>query len=185
MSLALALSAGQTTELPPGGGERWDVYAALPRDPRAILDVGCGEGGAFAPYRADGTYLAGIDFDPALLAVAGTRMDETQALDLERDAFPAAWMGAFDVVACCDVLEHLRDPWTVLARLRPLLAPDGVLVASIPNIRQWRQLAKLVLGRWEYPEGMGTDQRDHVRFFTRRTIDLMFAEAGYAAPRYY
>ena len=179
------MSAASDPELLPGSGARWDVFEALPPHPREILDVGCGEGLAFAPYRQRGTRLVGIDFDATLLTVAKDHMDEVRRVDLERDAFPEDWLGHFDVIACCDVLEHLRDPWAALTRLRPLLSEDGVLVASIPNIRKWRMLAKLALGRWEYPEGMGTEQRDHVRFFTRKTIEAMLAEAGYGPATYF
>ncbi len=88
-------------------------------------------------------------------------------------------------VVFADVLEHLVDPWAALRTVIPILAPGGSVVASIPNVRQIRILAKLGLGRLDYKEGPGTLQRDHVRFFTRRTINGMFGEAGYHRPSYY
>ena len=40
----------------------------------------------------------------------------------------------FDVVLFADVLEHLKEPADVLRRVRPFVAENGVVVASIPNI---------------------------------------------------
>lgn len=39
----------------------------------------------------------------------------------------------FDLVLMFDVLEHVRDPRTVLEKLAKLLSPQGLLVASFPN----------------------------------------------------
>lgn len=165
-------------------GERWDVFCAVPDGTRSILDVGCGTGLGFQSYRKRGARLVGVDYDPACVEAARGRMDDARAFDLERDSWPDEWRGAFDVVAFCDVLEHLTDPWLVLASVRPLLSGRGVVVASIPNVRQWRLIAKLALGRWEYVRGGGTIQRGHYTFFTRQTVRDLFAEAGFEPPRF-
>ena len=166
-------------------GERWDTYCALPPGVTSILDVGCGAGRGFQAYRRRGIRVVGVDNFPDSVAQASGRLDEALLLDIEHQPWPDHFRGAFDVVAFCDVLEHLVDPWSVLRSVRPLLAPGGVVVASIPNLRQWRLVAKLALGRWTYVSGAGTVQRDHVRFFTRQTVTDMFVEAGYAPPTYH
>jgi SAM-dependent methyltransferase len=166
-------------------GERWDVFCALPTAPHSILDVGCGVGLGFQSYRQRGVRLVGVDNDPHSIAAAAGRMDEVLLLDIEHESWPAHFVGVFDVVAFCDCLEHLADPWRVLASVRPLLAPGGRVVASVPNIRQWRLIAKLAFGRWEYLPGAGTIQRGHLRFFTRQTIVDLFCEAGFDSPRFF
>ena len=57
---------------------------------------------------------------------------------------------SFDCIIAADVLEHLVDPWTVLAQLRARLVPGGVLVASIPNVGHWEVVRDLLEGRWQY-----------------------------------
>ena len=42
--------------------------------------------------------------------------------------------GFFDYVITADVLEHLVDPWRIVANIRPHLKETGKVLASIPNI---------------------------------------------------
>lgn len=168
-------------------GERWDVYCAMPASPRAILDVGCGTGHGFASYRKRGVEIVGLDIDAEALCEARGAVSEARLFDVTADAWPERWRHRFDVVAFCDCLEHLRDPWAVLKRMHEVLADGGRIVASIPNVRQVRILTKLaLLGEWDYNNlGAGTIQRDHVRFFTRAGVRDLFAEAGYRTKFYF
>lgn len=166
-------------------GERWDLFCAIPEGARSILDVGCGSGKGFQSYRASGVRLVGVDYDPGSVAQARGYLDDARTHNIERDQWPDDFSKAFEVVAFADCLEHLVDPWSALRSVRSLLAPGGVVVASIPNARQIRVVTKLLLGRWEYVNAAGTVQRDHVRFFTRQTIIDMFVEAGYQEPKFF
>jgi hypothetical protein len=38
----------------PIGGDRWDVFCAMPDHPKTILDVGCGVGKGFQAKRREG-----------------------------------------------------------------------------------------------------------------------------------
>jgi hypothetical protein len=58
-----------------------------------------------------------------------------------------------------------------------LLAPGGVIVASIPNVQNLDVLRRLARGQWDYRE-RGILDRGHLRFFTLRTIEGLFAQAG-------
>lgn len=89
----------------------------------------------------------------------------------------------FDAVVCNDVLEHLVDPLATLAQLRGKLTPEGVVVASIPNIRNLPALGK-VLFRRDFPqEEFGIFDRTHLRFFTRKSMIRMFKQAGFRMQR--
>ena len=46
-----------------------------------------------------------------------------------------------------DVLEHLREPGRVLKQIREWLAPDGCIVASIPNVRHHSVVRSLLQGK--------------------------------------
>jgi SAM-dependent methyltransferase len=86
--------------------------------------------------------------------------------------------GSFDAIVCGDILEHLRDPGSLLRRAATWLRPDGCIVASIPNVRHHSVVRALLQGNWTY-ESAGLLDRDHVRFFTRREIEKLFYRAGF------
>src|ERR1051325_5489453 len=89
----------------------------------------------------------------------------------ERLALPE---GAFDCIFCNDVLEHLADPYSALRYCRRLLTPEGVLIASIPNIRYFPVLFQLLVKKnWQY-EDHGVMDRTHLRFFTKNSILATF-----------
>jgi hypothetical protein len=59
------------------------------------------------------------------------------------------------------------------------LQDNGVVVASIPNIRYYRILKEyIVRGNWEYKSHRVMDI-GHLRFFTYKSIIKMFSQAGY------
>ena len=65
------------------------------------------------------------DFINSKLGIkAINRMDERAAFD---EAKPA------DVIALWHVIEHLRDPWALIARAVEQLNPNGILVIAAPN----------------------------------------------------
>jgi hypothetical protein len=57
-----------------------------------------------------------------------------------------------------------------------LLAGNGSIVASIPNVGHWSVIADLLEGRWDYAP-VGIHCITHLRFFTRHSIEALFDEA--------
>jgi len=151
---------------------------ALVRSPGArILDVGCGAGALSAALKAAGaTHVAGIELDPEAAAKAGTSLDVVvQGGALEAN-LPFS-KGEFDYVIFGDVLEHLPDPEAALDRYLPYLAPEGRLVVSVPNMRFYSVLLRLMFDRWSYTDS-GVRDRTHLRIFTRRSLITMLGGAG-------
>jgi 2-polyprenyl-3-methyl-5-hydroxy-6-metoxy-1,4-benzoquinol methylase len=155
---------------------RPELAVLVPLEARRVLDVGCGSGVLGRQLRNRGHEVCGIELIPAMARVAAERLDEVVCGDVETTALP--WpTGTFDAVLCGDVLEHLLDPWQTLHRLSSLLVPGGLLIASIPNVQNYRVIRGLVLGRWRYRE-RGLMDLGHLRFFTWREIEKLFAQAG-------
>jgi SAM-dependent methyltransferase len=86
--------------------------------------------------------------------------------------------GQFDVLLFADVLEHTRDPWSILERFRPYLSDGGHVVLSLPNIANLAVRVKLLCGIFEY-KSKGILDDSHLRFFTLKTASRMLAESGY------
>ena len=121
--------------------------------------------------------MTGVDLHPS--AEAKERLAAFVQADLD-DGLPpeAAARAPYDTVVAADVLEHVRQPGRLLDELVPLVAPGGVLVASVPNFGHWYPRTRVAVGRFDYDE-RGILDRDHVRFFTRRSFTRLARRHGW------
>jgi 2-polyprenyl-3-methyl-5-hydroxy-6-metoxy-1,4-benzoquinol methylase len=149
----------------------------LPR----VLDLGCATGllGEALKARGRASTVDGIELSRSAALEAKERLDHVWVVDLSR--FDLNQIEArYDIVIAADVLEHLPDPWKTLRQLASILAVEGRVIASIPNVRYWKVIADLVLrGEFRYVDA-GVLDRTHLRFFTRKTIARLFVECGYS-----
>ena len=145
---------------------------------KRVLDVGCAKGGLAAILRQRGCTVSGIDLDGEAAEAARPHLERLVIADVETVDLAEAFEGErFDVVVLGDVLGHLRDPLSVLRKVRMVLADRGSVVASIPNIAHGSVRLAVMAGRFEYQDE-GLLDRSRIRFFTRRSIEAMFDEAG-------
>lgn len=155
---------------------RPEVTPLVPAGARRVLDVGCSTGHLGEALRVRGHEVVGVEADPALADQARSRLETVVRADVE--ALAAAGTdpgGPFDCVVCADVLEHLRDPWRVVAWAEGLLSPGGSLVVSVPNIRHLQTLWNIVVRRrWPY-RSVGIFDRTHLRFFARANLEELLA----------
>lgn len=149
------------------------------RPPGRVLDLGCAGGQLGAELRKHGHRVVGVD----VVETEGVRdrLDEFVVADLD-DGIGDAVTGPFDVIVAADVLEHVRRPERVLDDARALLAPDGVIVACVPNFGHWYVRARVATGTFSY-ERRGILDEGHVRFFTRRTFRRLVRRAGLRIAR--
>lgn len=85
--------------------------------------------------------------------------------------------GSFDYLIFADVLEHLKDPWTVLEYAVRFLKKNGIVITSIPNIGHSAILMNLLQGNFDY-KSLGLLDNTHLRFFTRRSVLNLLDKAG-------
>ena len=162
------------------GFERPELVRLVPATARRVLDVGCAGGalGAAVKRAIPGVEVTGIEYVAEVVEVAATRLDHAHQIDLNTEFDLPYAPGYFDAIICGDVLEHLLDPTESLRRLLPYLAPDGVVVASIPNVKHWSVvLPLLVQDAWEYTDE-GLLDRTHVHLFTLRESVRMLEAVG-------
>jgi 2-polyprenyl-3-methyl-5-hydroxy-6-metoxy-1,4-benzoquinol methylase len=161
---------------------RLDLLQMLPAGAGLrLLELGAGDGATLRAAKARGIacHTVGIDIVEPLprVAIGPHEVDrflvgnvEAMVIDLPTDHF--------DAVLCADVLEHLIDPWQAVRRLARHLRPGGLFLSSIPNLRNHRALAQIVLmGDFHYAEA-GLLDRSHLRFFCRKNIRDLFVQAG-------
>ncbi len=159
---------------------RRDVLELFPKYANRVLDVGCGTGatGRWLKDNERCKWIAGVEVSPKAAGVAKKNFDvvfEGNAEEVALDISPET----IDVIICADVLEHLLNPWDYLSKMKPLLKDDGIIIASIPNVRHWTvSLALVFKGRWNYVDA-GILDRTHLRFFVKDTIHTLFKDAGF------
>jgi predicted TPR repeat methyltransferase len=142
-----------------------------------VLDLGCSTGVLGQRLAEVGHIVTGVDLHPS--AEAKERLAVFVQADLDHGLpLEAASHGPYDIVVAADVLEHVRDPGRLLDEALPLLAPGGSLVASVPNIGHWYPRSRVAVGRFDYDQ-RGILDRDHVRFFTRRSFTRLAQRHGW------
>lgn len=147
---------------------------------RRLLDVGAADGLLSRHLTARAWKVTGIEADRGLAAAGAAHCERMIVADLNRGV--PQLEGEFDAIVCGDVLEHLAAPVPALRALLAVLVPDGEVVLSVPNVAHlWIRLS-LLAGRFDYTE-RGILDRTHLRFFTRRTLEALLAEAGLRAVR--
>lgn len=151
--------------------------------PLHILEVGCGLGATLGylqnTYPNASVYgielmeniaQLGKNFIPTI--IPGNI--ETMTLDYPLDYF--------DYIIFGDVLEHLHDPQSILAKIKKYLKPNGCVLASIPNIMHYTVLLDLLSGSFTRTDS-GLLDRTHLNFFTLKEIYRMFEASGYRVTK--
>lgn len=159
--------------------ERPSLVNLVRHAPNAILDLGCGSGAVGRRLLREGkaASIVGVEMFASASAEAAQFYTTVHTGDIEDMELPYA--RCFDYVLCGDILEHLKDPYRVVDRIRDWLKDDGQLICSLPNVRYWKVLAELAFcGAWDYQEA-GIMDRTHLRFFTRRSCMKMLSDADF------
>lgn len=157
-----------------------DLLSLLPTNALHLIEIGCSSGSLAREYKKinPGCDYLGVEIDAHYAELARRHCDQTLALDIEA-ADDAFWLeqGKRDCWIFGDALEHLRDPWRILSKVRAALPSGGSVVACIPNAQHWSLQVRLCVGDLRYDDS-GLLDRTHLRFFTRQTIFEMFDQAG-------
>jgi SAM-dependent methyltransferase len=168
---------------------RPELQALVPASARRILDLGCSSGALGAALKAGrDVEVVGVELDPGYAADARNRLDRVIEGDLETLDPATLALGTCDCLIAADVLEHLRDPWRVLAAFVSVLQNGGTAVVSLPNVRYLETLTALGLrGTWPRRDE-GIFDRTHLRWFTLADARALVTQAGLrvttVAPRY-
>jgi 2-polyprenyl-3-methyl-5-hydroxy-6-metoxy-1,4-benzoquinol methylase len=158
--------------------DRPEMLNFVPQDASKILDVGCAMGYFGRRLKADrAVEVWGVEISEHAALTATKYLDKVlcgafnQNLDLPKKYF--------DCIAFNDVLEHFSDPYSALIEAKDLLNDGGKVVASIPNVRYFDNIWKLLVDKdWQYID-QGILDRTHLRFFTKKSIVSTFESLGY------
>ncbi len=146
-----------------------------------VVDVGCGGGLLTEGMAQLGARVTGIDAGAAPLTVARLHgLESGVEVDYRHcaaEVLAAESPGAFDVVTCLEMLEHVPEPASVIRACAELARPGGDLFFSTIN-RNPKAWALAVVGA-EYVLGLlpkGT--HDYARFIRPSELARWIRAAG-------
>jgi SAM-dependent methyltransferase len=177
---------------------RREVFALLPEKCDRLLELGCSSGATLRALKKERSvlYSKGIELVPEAAERAAEFFDDVIVESIDTFDFEAHFPSKsavspdrsiddekFDVILALDVLEHLVDPWRVVRSISKLLAPRGVLVVTLPNLRHRSVVKDLVFrNEFNYVDA-GILDRTHLRFFVRKTAIELCESGGLVVTR--
>lgn len=163
--------------------------SAIPKQvaepPRVVLDIG---------GNAESNEGLGVLFPHSLVVSINLRsstgyrervvLGDACRLPFKRKSVDLAFAG--------EVLEHLLEPLRFLDEIHKVLADDGTLILTTPNLASWYNRLFLLMGqsppayspiegrRYGVPRWLRTRESPrHVTLFTRKGVEEVLAESGF------
>ena len=165
---------------------RKEITTFLPHKVNTVLEIGCGAGETLKWLKENNyaTHTIGIEISKAAATQASLKRDEVIAANIEESINVLnKFEKSIDILLLLDVLEHLNDPWRILSHCQKLLSSEGIIIASIPNVRSIKVLTPLIFyGEWNY-QGSGILDKTHLRFFTKKSCINLFKDTGYKVEK--
>ena len=106
-------------------------------------------------------------------------------LDLNSDFSQKLDHSNFNLITALEIIEHLDCPRNFLRTIHQLLANDGYLLVTTPNIGHWSgRLRFLASAEHRYFKESDYYQQRHISAITDLHMNLMFREIGYELVAY-
>jgi SAM-dependent methyltransferase len=140
-----------------------------------ILELGCGyHATQLVALRPRLKHGVGVDFQlaPELASLPGFTFHEGTI----EGALPRLASRTFDAVLLISVLEHLRDPAAIIAAVRDLLKPWGVLLINVPT---WRGKAFLEFSAFRLGLSPKVEMDDHKMYYDKADLWPLLVRAGF------
>lgn len=144
------------------------VLSFPPPATRHVFEFGAGSGNDLLEFRAAGWTVGGCEPSAHACCVAGRLGITLQNCTAEAAELPHGT----SCIYMNNVFEHLHDPIGVLAKARPSLASDALVVLVVPN--HGSIASRLFGAAWP-----GYDPPKHIWGYTRASLPGIMAQAGY------
>ncbi len=157
------------------------IDGIAPLKGRVVLDVGCGGGILAESMAARGAVVTGIDLAEKPLKVAQLHLLES-GLEVDYrlvapEALAQEAAGAFDIVTCMEMLEHVPDPSVTITACAALLKPGGRAFFSTIN-RNLKSYLFAILGAEYILKLLPRGTHDYARFIRPSELARLVRVAG-------
>ncbi len=161
---------------------RTEIYELLPEKIDFVMEIGCASGRTLQWLRegCGAKHTVGIEMVETAAKEAEERCDEIFVADVTScESLLRRFEKRVDLLLILDILEHLINPEKALHSIKTVLQNDGIIIASIPNVRSVKVLIPLLFfGEFNYMSS-GILDRTHIRFFTKNSIKSLFTKNGF------
>jgi len=159
--------------------KRPEIIELIEKESKLILDVGCGKGylGRELKKIYPQCKVIGIEYNDEIAKQAKLNIDDVYVGDVQNMNLNLD-KSTLDAIIFADILEHIIDPSSVLIRLKQYLKNGGYIIASIPNMRHYTVIMRLIKRGWMYDE-YGHFDKTHIRFFSLHSMIQLIKDAGY------
>jgi 2-polyprenyl-6-hydroxyphenyl methylase/3-demethylubiquinone-9 3-methyltransferase len=148
-----------------------------------VLDVGCGGGILAESMAAKGAKVLGIDLGEKALGVARLhKLESGTGVDyrlVAAEALAIETPGAYDVVTCMELLEHVPDPASTVAACASLAKAGGTVVVSTIN-RNAKAYLLAIIGAEYVLQLLPRGTHDYARFIKPAELATYARKAGLA-----
>ena len=146
-----------------------------------VLDIGCGGGILTEAMAALGANVTGIDLGEAPLAVAKLHLKESgRKVDyrcVSAEELAREQPGAYDVVTCLEMLEHVPDPASSVAACASLVKPGGQVFFSTIN-RNPKSFLFAIVGAEYLLKLLPRGTHEYLKFIRPSELERMCRAAG-------
>jgi SAM-dependent methyltransferase len=159
----------------------WDWARQYNVQPKALLDVGSGEGALVADAQARGLHATGMDIAEAAARRARARHpDCTFVVNAIEDRPWPFDPEAFDIVASFEVIEHLVRPADLIKGVYEVLRSGGYLALTTPYHGVAKNVAIAAYGYENHYRVEG----GHIRFFTDPGLIKLIESNGFSVREF-
>ena len=148
---------------------------------KRVLDVGCGGGILAEAMAARGARVTGIDLGDKPLKVAQLHLLESgQQIEyrlVAAETLAQEMPGAFDVVTCMELLEHVPDPAATVRACASLAQPGGHVFVSTIN-RNLKSYVLAVVGAEYVLKLLPRGTHDYAKFIKPSELAAACRDAG-------
>jgi SAM-dependent methyltransferase len=133
---------------------------------KSLLEIGCAYGHTLLEAKNFGAEIVrGIEFSREAVGACYSKGLNVFLASANNDMGTVLDHTSFDVIALYSALEHVDDPADFLSRIRPLLAPQGIVVIRVPETTT---------------DGTWLSLIDHFWHFTRKSLTSLLEQHGFA-----
>ena len=148
--------------------KRLAIYESiLNRKCQNVLEVGCGPGVFYRPWKEFNVSWTGIDINPYW-----KKFGEKNQIPISNYSIDSI-NGQYDVVMAYQVIEHVEDPISFMESIMARLKPGGIIHLELPNQNSLTSKLRQISSKLSYDYGF-IQPPMHLRAFREKTIYRLF-----------